>query len=218
MKRKELAALPELGVTDEMRELAYGDTGRYRVEKYSRGERNYTVYNYRVYLRASVMEGILRIEIYEGDDIRNCNEEARYVVFLSRKENRYTTYIPGEKRWSRAKIDNLEYGHYNWKDRYLNHYWITGKEEEIILHYLGAEYGGIYRTVSRWQTEAAHREEIRGIDRVMDQVPEQPERFRKLGGRRSLLEASVSVLQQGKRRSLLYGLQKNDKDKNKIKT
>lgn len=177
MKRKELIALPALGVTDEIRGMAYKDVGREKTEQYSWRNETYIIHNYCVYLRADVMEGILKIEVYKGEDIRQCNEEPEHIIFLSAKESKYITYLTKEQKWSSSKIENLRYRNYDYKKRYRDYCWISGEEREAVRNYLGSESTEIYKAVNRWQTTAKHQKEICKIDRVMDQVTESPADF-----------------------------------------
>ena len=136
MKHRELLEMEDLGITDEIRETAYKDQGEERGE-----EGNwlgiYSYYKYHSYLRAGKQNGILKVEIYRGEDIRKLNEEPVFMIFLSSKENKYTTYLPKEKKWSRAKIRNLPLGSYDYKKVYGQSFWITDEEEKMILKYLG---------------------------------------------------------------------------------
>ena len=103
------------------------------------------------------------------------------MIFLSSKENKYTTYLPKEKKWSRAKIRNLPLGSYDYKKVYGQSFWITDEEEKMILKYLGFNEPEARRSVTwainDWQTTVMHRKEIQEIDHVMDQVTETPADF-----------------------------------------
>ena len=175
MKHKDLLEMEELGITDEIREIAYEDQGVERKEEKWRGI--YRFYKYHSYLRAGLQNEILKVEIYRGEDIRRIDEEPVAIIFLSDKENRYITYIPKEKKWSRAKIENIPLGMYDYKKSYRQHFWIKEDEEKVILKYLG--YGpevsqSAEGAINDWQTTAMHRKEIQEIDQVMDQVTETP--------------------------------------------
>lgn len=180
MKHRELLEMEDLGITDEIRETAYKDQGEERGEKGNwRGI--YSYYKYHSYLRAGKQNGILKVEIYRGEDIRKLNEEPTSMIFLSSNENKYTTYLPKEKKWSRAKIRNLPLGNYDYKKAYGQPFWITDEEEKMILKYLGFNEPeirrSVYGVINDWQTTAMHRKEIQEIDHVMDQVTETPADF-----------------------------------------
>lgn len=180
MKHRKLLEMEDLGITDEIRETAYKDQGEERGEEGNwRGI--YSYYKYHSYLRAGKQNGILKVEIYRGEDIRKLNEEPVFMIFLSSKENKYTTYLPKEKKWSRAKIRNLPLGSYDYKKVYGQSFWITDEEEKMILKYLGFNEPEPRRSVTwainDWQTTVMHRKEIQEIDHVMDQVTETPADF-----------------------------------------
>lgn len=177
MKRKDLLSLPAMGVTDEIRKLANADTGVEDLEKYGYREEIVKRYERFGYLRAGVREKILMIEMYIGDTLRTGSEEPRFIVFLSGKENTYTTYDTRDRKWRSAKIKNLEDGRYQYGKHFDTGYWIEEKEKELVLKYLKSEEGDAREAINSWQGRAMHRKEIREIDRVMDQVTCSPADF-----------------------------------------
>lgn len=180
MKNRELLEMDDLGVTDEIREIAYQDKGEKKTYSYCWGETSSIYYENYEYMRAGVQDEILKVKIYLGEDIRRCDEEPKAVIFLSKNENRYKTYLPKERKWSRAKIENLWLGGYS-TNRYLNYVWIKPEEKEAVTKYLDREGSdrtdSVYRIINDWQTTVMHRREINEIDRVMDQVTESPADF-----------------------------------------
>lgn len=180
MKNRELLEMDDLGVTDEIREIAYQDKGEKKTYSYCWGGTSNVYYKNYEYMRAGVQDEILKVEIYLGEDIRRCDEEPKAVIFLSKNENRYKTYLPKERKWSRAKIENLWLSGYS-TNRYLNSVWIKQEEKEAVIKYLDREGSdrtdSVYRIINNWQTTVMHRREINEIDRVMDQVTESPADF-----------------------------------------
>ena len=180
MRRRDLLEMEDLGITDEIRETAYKDRGEERGKEGDwRGV--YRYYKYHCYLRASLKNGILKVEVYRGEDIRALDEEPAFIVFLSDKENKYITHLPKEKKWSTAKIGNILLGIYDHKKSYGQPFWITDDEEKTILKYLGFDKPeirrSVYGAINDWQTIVTHRKEIQEIDYVMNQVKETPEDF-----------------------------------------
>lgn len=176
MKRRDLLELEDIGITDEIRDIAFEDCGEGRVQKWSYGEWIYTAYKIHSYMTAREIDGIMKLEIYRGEDIRKHDEEPEYIIFLSAKENKYDTYIPREKKWSRAKLGNLRLRDSNYRDTYSRMTWISDGDEDAVRRYLN-ETGDVVSAVGTWQTNAMHRKEIQQIDRVMDQVTETPADF-----------------------------------------
>ena len=176
MKRRELINLEKIGITDEIRALAHKDRGEEKIRKYWREDEIFTEYRINKYMVARVTDGILKLEIYYGKDIRNNDEEPRGILFLHAKENKYDTYLPKEKKWSRAKLENLRMMEYSYKEAYKIHLWCSEEDADTIRRYLD-ENGGAWKAINSWQTKAMHRKEIAEIDRVMGQITETPADF-----------------------------------------
>ena len=176
MKRRDLLELEDIGITDEIRNLAYGDRGEERMREYYYGVDIYTAYKIHSYMTAREMDGIMKLEIYRGEDIRKNDEEPEYIIFLSAQENKYDTYMPREKKWSRAKLGNLRIRDSNYRDTYGRMLWISDEDEDAVRRYIN-ETGGAVSAIGAWQTNAMHRKEIQQIDRVMNQVTETPADF-----------------------------------------
>lgn len=173
MKRKELIALPPLGITEEIRELARKDNG-----KRSGTNERYIRYNHHTYMRSAVINGILKVEAYKRKSIRQGNEEPEYIIFLSKEENEYTTYLVSEKKWSSSKAGNLKYSDYAYTETYSDYCWISEDDQEMISRYLKSEYKDPYKAIDKWQTAVMHGKEINEIDKAMDQITETPADFR----------------------------------------
>lgn len=176
MKRRDLLELEDIGITDEIRNLAYGDRGEERMREYYYGADIYTAYKIHSYMTAREIGGIMKLEIYRGEDIRKHDEEPEYIIFLSAKENKYDTYIPREKKWSRAKLGNLRLRGSNYRDTYSRMLWISDEDEDAVRRYIN-ETGDAVSAIGTWQTNAMHRKEIQQIDRVMNQITETPVGF-----------------------------------------
>lgn len=176
MKRRDLLELEDIGITDEIRNLAYGDRGEERMREYYYGVDIYTAYKIHSYMTAREMDGIMKLEIYRGEDIRKHDEEPEYIIFLSAKENKYDTYIPKERKWSRAKLENLRMRGSNYRNTYSRMLWISDEDEDAVRRYIN-ETGGVVSAIGTWQTNAMHRKEIQQIDRVMNQITETPADF-----------------------------------------
>lgn len=179
MKRKELLELPMIGLTDEIRDLAMADRGRKKEPNPCWGSSPYIEFDVRDYLRAGVEDGILKLEVYPGEDIRGCNEEPLYQIYLSAGENRYATYLQREGKWSQAKMQNLPDSRRDWDNIYKRRCWMSKAEEKAVREYLGQKdpSKSVKRVIGDWQTNTMHRKEIAEIDRVMCQITESPADF-----------------------------------------
>lgn len=176
MKRRDLLELENIGITDEIRDLAFKDRGEEKMREWCYSKEIYTAYKIHSYMTAREIDGIMKLEIYRGEDIRKHDEEPKYIIFLSAQENKYDTYMPREKKWSRAKLGNLRLRDSNYRDTYSRMIWISDEDEDAVRRYLD-ETGDAVSAIGTWQTNAMHRKEIQEIDRVMDQVTETPADF-----------------------------------------
>ena len=179
MRKKELLQMRVIGLTDEIRNMALADEGRKIGESGHWGGGVYTEFNVRKYVRAEIEGGILKVEIYWRQDIREGNEKPLYRIYLSAEENRYTTYLQEEGRWSQARIKNMPDYNYIWRHGYKKQYWAPKEEEKLIKTYLAAEdkEKGLGEIIDDWQMNTRHRKEIAEIDRVMCQITESPADF-----------------------------------------
>ena len=176
MKRRDLLELENIGITDEIRDLAFEDRGEEKMRELCYSKEIYTAYKIHSYMTAREIDGIMKLEIYRGEGIRKHDEEPEYIIFLSAQENKYDTYMPREKKWSRAKLGNLRLRDSNYRDTYSRMIWISDEDEDAVRRYLN-ETGDAVNAIGTWQTNAMHRKEIQQIDRVMDQVTETPADF-----------------------------------------
>lgn len=176
MKRRDLLELENIGITDEIRDLAFEDRGEEKMREVCYSKEIYTAYKIHSYMTAREIDGIMKLEIYRGEGIRKHDEEPEYIIFLSAQENKYDTYMPRKKKWSRAKLGNLRLRDSNYRDTYSRMIWISDEDEDAVRRYLN-ETGDAVNTIGTWQTNAMHRKEIQQIDRVMDQVTETPVGF-----------------------------------------
>lgn len=176
MKRRDLLELENIGITDEIRDLAFEDRGEEKMRELCYSKEIYTAYKIHSYMTAREIDGIMKLEIYRGEGIRKHDEEPEYIIFLSAQENKYDTYMPREKKWSRAKLGNLRLRDSDYRDTYSRMIWISDEDEDAVRRYLN-ETGDAVNAIGTWQTNAMHRKEIQQIDRVMDQVTETPVGF-----------------------------------------
>ena len=176
MKRRDLLELEGIGITDEIRDLAFEDRGEEKMRELCYSKEIYTAYKIHSYMTAREIDGIMKLEIYRGEGIRKHDEEPEYIIFLSAQENKYDTYMPREKKWSRAKLGNLRLRDSNYRDTYSRMIWISDEDEDAVRRYLN-ETGDAVSAIGTWQTNAMHRKEIQQIDRVMNQITETPVGF-----------------------------------------
>ena len=175
MKKKQLMAMPALHASDEMLRLAKADKGR-KKRLYSWTDTKYTVFERDLYTRAVEENGILKVAIFQRDDLKAGKREPHIEVYISRKEERYLTWVTGQERWSEASVEYHINGYY----RSLN-CWEEEGTRELVNSFLGTYDMTAFYAVSAYQTSmklsrlrGRHQKEKARIDEAMKQVPEMP--------------------------------------------
>lgn len=62
---------------------------------------------YRMYCRAAVEKGILKVYLFAVTDIEENINFPRYRLFISRKERRFITYDEKLKKWRKALLESI---------------------------------------------------------------------------------------------------------------
>ena len=176
MIRKKLLAMPALPATQQMIETAAQDRGSY---KKLYGWQNYTthVYDHDWYFRAVVQDGILKVAMYSRSQLVLGDTDPKLEIYINRKEEKYITWIPSEKRWSKARISYLD--DKRWST--IADDWEEPGARQMVNDYLQNGEIRIYNAVDRFQSSLknaklarAHQSEKDRIDAVMDLVPDLP--------------------------------------------
>lgn len=170
MKRKKLMALGGLAPTGEMFRLAEQDILK------KREEFGPDTYQYEIYLRCQVMNGILKTAFYLTRDLKIGAVKPVYEVFIDGKDRTFLTWDVIHAKWRSSMLINLEWS------RYINssNSYITAEENEEMKKYLGVTadgYSGILDYQEQLREEALtrkHRRKTESWDKVMAQVPAEP--------------------------------------------
>lgn len=175
MKKKQLMAMQKLEATDEMIRLAKADKGKKR-KLYSWTDTKYTVYDRDIYARACEENEILKVAIFRREDLKAGKREPFIEVYISRKEERYLTWVPEEERWSEASVDYHINGYYRSRNC-----WDEEGTQELVNSFLGTYDAPAFYALSSYQTSmklsrlrGRHQKEKARIDEAMKQVPEMP--------------------------------------------
>lgn len=135
-----------------------------------------------VYL-AAVENGILKISVYSVKNIVNEYNDPNYVTFISRSDEKWLTYEPSSCRWFTGKIDNIRCNtpYYYWLSKETL---VLPNQLKTVNSYLGTQKSNIKSAVLEYQNRIKKdallkkcRNELEGIDMVMDEVPELPKDF-----------------------------------------
>lgn len=146
MKKKQLMAMPALEATDEMIRLAKADKGKKR-KLYSWSDTKYKVYDRDIYARACEENEILKVAIFRREDLKAGKRRPHIEVFISRKEERYLTWVPEEERWSEASVDYHINGYYRSRNC-----WDEEGTQELVNSFLGTYDAPAFYALSSYQT------------------------------------------------------------------
>ena len=169
MIRKKLRALAELPPTSEMFQLAAQDVPKTSVI-------GPDTYQYEIYIRGQIMEGILKASFYLARDLRIGATRPVYEVYIDRKAGKFLTWDVVHEKWRSAMLVNLEWPRYI---DYTNSYFIPEENEEI-KKYLGVTANGYYGILGyQWRSHEEaltkkHKRKTALWDKAMAQVPAEP--------------------------------------------
>ena len=90
-------------------------------------------YEYGKFIKACVIEGILKVSVYFTEYLKFHGTEPVYNIFIDKEEEDFITYDFLYQKWSRAKIDRLEWPQYTFSRKTF----CTDETLECIQNYLG---------------------------------------------------------------------------------
>ena len=134
---------------------------------------------YRMYCRAAVEKGILKVYLFAVTDIEENINFPRYRLFISRKERRFITYDEKLKKWRKALLESIL-----WDVRTnLGNIYVNGCDTKIIQKYLKTMQPAI-RALEEFQANIRKEQRIRhdkkltdSWDQVMKTVPGLPKNW-----------------------------------------
>ena len=174
MKKKELLALPEMKVTQKMKETVKNDEGEMRQFYHSKPE---WIPKIKWLYRAKRTKNVLEIDVFTREMIKLGADYPRYRIFLH--DEKYDTWDNIKGKWRTATIEHLEYSNKWSNDWYSSGIWIRKDEEEIIDGYVKNGIGDPRAAVQYWQDWKKNRTELDTIDGQMRLVPDIPKDFKK---------------------------------------
>lgn len=186
MKKKMLERYAVLQMTESMQELVRFDIPQKRIIHYTYSP-NETIYTYKryIYFQARIVEGnILQVAMYLRSEIKLGRTAPHFSIFIDKEKGEFATYDLVEEKWSRSKIDMLDYprekGMY-----YENIPYADERSESIVNEFFDTSKEHIKKLVLDFQVKVRkeelkkrHRSEKDEIDEVMELVPEIPSDFR----------------------------------------
>ena len=134
---------------------------------------------YRMYCRAAIEKGILKVNLFAVSDIEENVKFPRYRLFISRKERRFITYYEKLKKWRAALLESILW------DAMINFYniYVNDRDTKVIQIYLKTMRPAIW-ALEEYQANIRKEQRIRhdkkltdSWDQVMKTVPGLPKNW-----------------------------------------
>lgn len=134
---------------------------------------------YRMYCRAAIEKGILKVNLFAVSDIEENVKFPRYRLFISRKERRFITYDEKLKKWRAALLESILW------DAMINFYniYVNDRDTKVIQIYLKTMRPAIW-ALEEYQANIRKEQRIRhdkkltdSWDQVMKTVPGLPKNW-----------------------------------------
>lgn len=134
---------------------------------------------YRMYCRAAIEKGILKVNLFAVSDIEENVKFPRYRLFISRKERRFKTYDEKLKKWRAALLESILW------DAMINFYniYVNDRDTKVIQIYLKTMRPAIW-ALEEYQANIRKEQRIRhdkkltdSWDQVMKTVPGLPKNW-----------------------------------------
>ena len=176
MIKKKLQSMPELPATPQMIETACQDRGTYR--KLYKWQNNIThVYDHDLYFRALVKDGILKVALFVRKQLVLGDTVPKFEIYIDKAAEQYLTWIPGQQRWSEARLGYLDDNRWNC----AGDDWEEPGARKTVNDYLQNGEIRIYNAIDKFQSclkatklTRAHQSEKDKIDAAMKLVPDLP--------------------------------------------
>ena len=139
-------------------------------------------FNYEMYARCYIQNGILKLSLFMPDYIRAGSRTAAFEVYCDREIKQFITYDCVDKKWRSAKLDRLL-----WLQRYCLPYdaWMKKSESKAIKDYFGGDRDGcrgvldFQRKIRDDELERRHRKETDPWDADLMQIPPLPKDWKR---------------------------------------
>lgn len=177
MKKKELLGLKVLKATPKMMQMAGSDQPVRKPGYYWGGPRFYEAYQFGLYMRCQVLDGLLKVAFFLPQHMRAGGRMPAYEMYVDKASGKFLTYDRVMGRWMTAKLDMVP-----WPDSVYRSEkkWISEQGNRLIRDYLGMEHGG-YRGLLDYQLQVRadelkrrHKKETDPWDLDLEQTPGLP--------------------------------------------
>lgn len=118
---------------------------------------------YRMYCRAAIEKGILKVNLFAVSDIEKNVKFPRYRLFISRKERRFITYDEKLKKWRAALLESILW------DAMINFYniYVNDRDTKVIQIYLKTMRPAIW-ALEEYQANIRKEQRIRHDKKLTD--------------------------------------------------
>ena len=139
MRKKELLKIGPLYATPDMMQRANADIPKRTV--YPGWSEKYVSisYQYGLYLRCQVVDGVLNVAFFFPEHMRTGGEKPAYELYIDREEGAFLTYDRIAEKWLTAKLDRIPWPGYVFRSEKK---WVSPQEDDRIRDYLGGKEGG----------------------------------------------------------------------------
>lgn len=185
MKKEYLRRLYQTVATDEMMEMAEADFPKKEKGWYSS---DVEVYKTNIYLRCQVIEGILKVSIFQRHDMRLGSTKPAYELYIDKGSEKFFTWDTVEGKWKTAMLEHIDWDYYgNMEKSY-----IAPEDNRVMKQYLEISedgYAGIInyqRKVRERQLEERHKRETAPWDLAMSHVSSLPADWKRWVGKQAI--------------------------------
>lgn len=177
MVKKELLTIRKLKATPKMVRLASEDTVQDRPVTYYGHQYTRTGYQYDLFMRCAVHNGILKVALFLPKLLRLGAHTPAYDVYIDREARQFLTFSHEKKKWLTGKLDRLDWQR-DWWDGAER--WLPPADAKLVGQYFGKETGNYWdilkfqQSIREEQLAVRHRKETDPWDADLSQVPSLP--------------------------------------------
>jgi hypothetical protein len=196
-----------------MMKLAESDQPVRKTGYYWGGTSFYEVYQYGLYMRCQILDGLLKVAFFFPQHMRAGGRMPAYELYVDKAAGKFLTYDRGLGRWLKAKLDMLPWPYSVCRSEKK---WMSRQGDKLVRDYLGVEHGG-YKGLLEYQLKVRadelkqrHKRETDPWDLDLEQTPDLPkdwERWvKKWASRRTTF--STSTTGKGQRQGTVPSVKK----------
>lgn len=185
MKKEYLRRTYKTVATDEMMKMAEAD---HPVKEKRWYASDAEVYKTNVYMRCQVIEGILKVSIFQTHDMRLGSTKPAYELYIDKDTGKFFTWDTACGKWLTATLEHISWDYYgNMEKSY-----IAPEDNRVMKQYLEISedgYVGIINYQSKVrerQLEERHKRETAPWDLAMSNVPSLPADWKRWVGKQAI--------------------------------